>query len=114
MWIVGEQQDLRGRRQHEQHADQRLLHFRPLALGPGQQQRGQQRRAYRRDLGHPALQFQPKIMRGDHADTGHLRDGEVDEDDTAGQHLLTERHMRGQHDQAGKQRRPQDAEILGQ
>ena len=109
--IVGEQQDLRGRCEHEQDADQRLLHFGALALGPGEQQRAGQCGGARRRLRAPAFDGQLEAVGRDHAETGDLRDREVDEHDAARQHLLSERHMRNRHQHAGDQRRPQDAEI---
>ena len=111
MRVVGEQQDLRRGRQHEQDADQRFLHLGPPALGPGEQQRAAQRRGHGGELRRPARQLVAERVRRDHAERGDLRDREVDEHDAALQHLLPERHVREHYQQAGEQRRPQDAQV---
>ncbi len=53
-------------------------------------------------------------MRGDHAEARDLRDGEVDEHDAAPQHLLPERHVRQDDEDAGHEGRPQDADVPGE
>ena len=85
-----------------------------LRLGPGQQQRAGQRRGARRELRAPPFDRQLETVGRDHAEPRHLRDGEVDEHDAAGQHLLSQRHVRNRHQHAGDQRRPQDAEVSEQ
>src|SRR5262249_21590897 len=50
-------------------------------------------------------------MRRDDSEPCNLRDGQIDEDDAARQHLLTKWHVR-EHDQdAGHERRPQYAQL---
>ena len=112
--IVGQQQDLRRGRQHEQDADQRLLHLGTLAFGPGEQQRAGQRGGGGRESARPTLRWVVRSGSRDDAERRHLRDGEIDEHDAAGQHLLSQRHVRDRHQHAGDQRRPQDAEVGGQ
>ena len=112
--IVREQQDLCRGGEHEQHADQRLLHLRALALRPGEQQRAEQRGRDRGDLRHPAVKLQPGGFRRDHAERGNLCDREIDEHDATPQHLLAERHVRQRDEDAGDERRPQDAEGAGE
>jgi len=48
---------------------------------------------------------------GDHAEPGDLRDGQVDEDDAAVQHLHAQGDVGGEHQQPGDERRPQDAPV---
>ena len=50
-------------------------------------------------------------MCSDDPEAGHLRDGQVDEHDAARKHLLTERHVRENHQEAGNERRPQNAQL---
>ncbi len=50
-------------------------------------------------------------MGGDDAESGNLRDGEVDEHDAAPEHLLPERHVRQEDQDAGHEGRPQDADV---
>jgi len=100
--VAGEQQQASARRQHEQHADQRLLDLRPAALGPGQHQGSEQRRRQRRHLNRPALRLEPHRVRRNDANSGDLRDRQVDENDPAIEHLGAQRHVRGQHQQPGQ------------
>ena len=109
--IVGEQQDLRGRGEHEQHPDQRFLRLGALALGPGEEQRAHQRGGGCGDLRDPAARAEAGDVRGDHAEARHLCDREVDEHDPAREHLLPERHVRQHDENAGNEGRPQDAQI---
>ena len=94
--VVGEQQQRAGRREHEQRADQRLLEFRPVAVGPRQQPGAADRRDGGRDLHAPPAFVDAVPLREDHAERGDLRDRQVDEDDAAREHLLAQRHVRGQ------------------
>ena len=56
----------------------------------------------------------PGRVRRDHAERRDLRDREIDEHDAAPQHLLAERHVRQRDEDAGDERRPQDAEGAGE
>ena len=47
----------------------------------------------------------------DYAKRGHLCDREIDEHDPALQYLLPERNVRQHYQEAGDQRRPQDAQV---
>ena len=109
--ITGQQQDAGAGCEDEQHADQRFLLLRSAALGPGQQQSAEQRRADGSSLHRHPARGQPERHCGDHAQAGDLRDRQVDKDDAALEHLRTERHVGGQHQQPGEQRRPEDADI---
>ena len=109
--IVREQQQAAGRREHEQRADQRLLIIRPLAIGPGQQRAAEQRRDRGGDLDAVAVLVDADVLREDHAERGDLRDREIDEDDAAREHLLAERHVRRQHEQARDAGGPENAEL---
>ena len=112
--VVGKQQDLRRGRQHEEDPDQGLLHLGPPALGPGEQQRARKRGGHGSDLRGPARELMTERVGRDDSKRGDLCDREIDEHDSALQDLLSERHVR-QHDQeAGDERRPQDAEVDGE
>ncbi len=102
--VVGENQQLRRRSQHEQNANERFLHFRPLALGPGEQQRTGKSCGGGRHLRRPAAVSQTKSVGGDDAQARDLRDRKVDEHDPAREHLLSQRNMR-QHDQETRDER---------
>ena len=65
------------------------------------------------DLHRPALRLEAQRIGRDDTDAGDLRDRQVDEHDAALQYLRAQRHMRGQHQQAGQQRRQQDVPIEG-
>ena len=65
----------------------------------------------RRDLHRGALRLPAEAVGEDHAEPGDLRHREVDEHDAALEHLHAERHVRRGHEQAGDERRPQDAEA---
>ena len=99
------------RREDEHHADQRLLLLRRAPLGPGQQPRAEQGRRDGRGLHGDAALGQAERVGGDHAEPGDLRDREVDEDDAAVEHLHAERHVRREHQQAGDERRAEDAPV---
>ena len=55
------------------------------------------------DLHAPAFRLEAERVGGGHAEARDLRDGEVDEDDAAIEHLLAQRHMRRQHQQARRE-----------
>ena len=56
---------------------------------------------------------QAQCIRRDHAEARDLRDGQVDEDDAAIQHLHAQGHVAGEHQQAREQRGPEDRNVDG-
>ncbi len=81
--IMAQQQQPAGRRQNEQDADLRFLHFRPALLGPGQQECAQHRSAAGGDLHQPALRIEIGHACDDDAKRGDLRNRQIDKDDAA-------------------------------
>ncbi len=113
MRIVREQQNLRGGGEHEQHANERFLRFRSLALRPREQQCTEQCRDDGRNLCGPAFRTETHRVCGDYAEPGHLRNREIDEYDAAREHLLTQWHMREDDEQARDERGPENAHLSG-
>ena len=83
------------RSQDEYRTDNGLLHLGPATFTPVQQQRTSQSRGKGGHLDRPVAGLPVKGMRGYHAESRDLRNGEIDEDDTARQHPAAERDMRG-------------------
>jgi len=104
VWVGGEEQDAPGRREHEHHPDHRLLHVRPDALGPREQQGAAERGRERRDLHRDPLGVEAEAVGEQHAAAGDLRDREVDEHDAAREHLHAQRHVGGGHEEPGRER----------
>jgi hypothetical protein len=82
-----------------------------MPLRPGQQPGAEQRRRDGGGLHRDAALGQAEGIGGDDAEAGDLGDREIDEDDAAVEHLLAERHVRRQHQQAGDQGRAEDAPV---
>ncbi len=59
----------------------------------------------------PTLGLPAQHVRCDHADTGNLRDRQVDEDDATIEDLHAQWHMRGEHEYAGHESRPDYANV---
>ena len=108
MGIVCQQQDATTGRDDEQNADGRFLHVRPMSLGPGEEERTEQSRGDGRCLYGQALRFKAEQIGGDDAQASDLGDGKIDEDDAARQHLVAQRHVGAEHQQAGDKGRPED------
>ena len=94
--------------EHENDADHRFLHVRPDALRPGQEQRAGEGGGERRDLNRDALGLESDLVGEHHAAAGDLGDRQVDEDDSAREHLHAQRHVRRGDEQARQERRQQD------
>ncbi len=102
--VRGEQQDAARGTEHEGHADHRLLHFGPDLLGPREQERARERRDEGRDLHGKPLRGEAQAVGEQHAAARDLRDREIDEYDSAREHLHAERHVRCGHQQARGER----------
>ena len=97
--IAGQQQDLGGGGEHEYHADDRLLDFRPFALSVQVSRSAPSRAAASAETCTATpCGSKPTKSAVHHADSGDLGDGDVDEHDAAGQHLHAQRHV-GRSDQ---------------
>jgi len=109
--VAREQHEARGGAEHEHHADHRLLHVGPDALGESEQQAAHERGAERGDLHGGPLVLEAEAVREQHAATRDLRDGEVDEDDAAREHLHAERNVRRGDEKARGERGDEDRQV---
>ena len=109
--VVGQHQNAGARSEHERHADQRLLLRAGAPLGPGQQRGAGECGAHGGRLHRHAAIGKAQRIGHDHPQPRHLCDGEVDEHDAAVEHLRAQRHVRGQHQQAGDQRQSEQAPV---
>ena len=111
MRVASEQQDAAGRRKNEQDANQWFLDARPALFGPAQAHGGHQRGTRGDDLDLIALGIPLQRVGRNNAQPGDLCDRQVNEDDAALQHLLTQRHVRAQHQQARGECRPDNGPV---
>jgi hypothetical protein len=111
MDVAREQQHAGGCREHEHDADDRFLHVGPAAFRPCQQQSAAERCRQRGDLRRRAAGVETDAIGEEHAAARDLRDREVDENDSAREHLRAERNVRRGDEQTGRERRPQDRQL---
>ena len=106
--VVREQQESARGRQDERHADDRFLNLAEASVGPRQQQAARECGRERRDLRRDAVRIETEAAGRNDAQAGHLRHGQVDEDDAATQNFAAERHVRRENERARDHRRPDD------
>ena len=85
--------------------------MRPAPVRPGQEARPGERRRSRGQLHAEAVLIDAEVTGRDDAERGDLRDGQVNEDDAACQHLPPQRHVRGQHQQSRHHGGSEDTDI---
>ena len=97
MRVFGQQEDRPGGCQHEQGSDQGFLGPGPVFFCPVEEARSQQGGTNRGQL-HCVWTFLPtEETRSNHAERRNLSDGEIDKNDAAPEHHLSQRHMGAQH-----------------
>ena len=112
--VAVQQQQRQARGQHEQYTDQRFLLCGEAPFGVRQQRGAGERGAGGNRLHRPAMRLEAEHLGGDHAEHRDLGNGQIDEHDAALQHFLAERHVRGEHQQPGQQRRQQHIQFQSQ
>ena len=110
------QEEDRGRGGHRvDDADHGLLRDTPLARPREREdRRAGEREAERHPVGDRAVQVGADEVGSGRAEGRHLGQRDVDEDDLAGDHVEPEVAVDEREDQAGEERQPHQAQVVGQ
>src|SRR5207302_7524013 len=92
--VACQEQDAAGRRENEDHANDRFLNVGPSTFGPCQQQCTRKGSDECGDLDSNAFRLEADMIGEEDAASGDLRNGEVDKNDAASENLRSERDMR--------------------